>query len=152
MKYIKKVTIGIFNFLKWNGIYAFLSIMTLYIPLWLGYLLNDQEMIDFAWRWVAIWAAPFPPAFLVLALLVYFYRWVWSVIKQGVQWLKESWQKIQIQNQLGLYFTSEEIKKFLDLGKEINKWNEQEMSKFKETMRVKRLKKIDDQWTKEVEK
>jgi len=74
--FIKKVFHLFVGFIKKWGVSGIFAVMTLYTPLWLGYLTSDPEMIRFAWQWVIIWAAPFPPAFLVLFLLAAFYKWL----------------------------------------------------------------------------
>lgn len=58
--------------------------------------------------------------------------------------------KIQTQNQLGLYYDSEEIQILLDMGKKLKDFSDEEKLKFSTQLKRNRLKMIDEQWSKEV--
>jgi hypothetical protein len=58
-------------------------------------------------------------------------------------------QKLQLQNQLAAYLTSEEIQIILAMAKKVSMDSEEQMAHFKQILRKKRLQMIDDQWTKE---
>jgi len=58
-------------------------------------------------------------------------------------------QKLQLQNQLAAYLTSEEIEMILAMAKRVSTDSDEQMNQFKQILRKKRLQMIDDQWTKE---
>ena len=149
--YIKSFILFVPKIIKKWGFFGLLAVVTLYIPLWLGYVLQDQEMIAFGWRWVAIWAMPFPPAWLAVILLASFYKWLYIRILVLIRWTREAIVKLQLQNQLAAYLTSEEIYMILEMAKKVHQKSETKRSRFRERLRKERLKMIDDQWTKEVE-
>ena len=134
---------------KW-GLYGVLAIATLYSPLFISIFKQDPSFTAFALWWSALWASPLTPGWLFILLLATFYKWLVSVVIFGfIKWSKENIIKIQIQNQLGLYYTSHEIKMFLEMGKEIKKYSDEEKKLFQEKLRICRIKKIDDQWSEE---
>ena len=102
-------------------------------------------MISFGWIWAGIWAAPiFTPAWLVLIILAAIYKWLWKVaILQTVAWGKELVKKIQIQNQLGLYYDSDEIQMLLDHGKDLKKYSDEKKKDFFAKLKQERIEMID---------
>jgi predicted phosphoadenosine phosphosulfate sulfurtransferase len=58
-------------------------------------------------------------------------------------------QKLQLQNQLAAYLTSEESEMILAMAKRVSTDSDEQMNQFKQILRKKRLQMIDDQWTKE---
>jgi chromosomal replication initiation ATPase DnaA len=59
-------------------------------------------------------------------------------------------QKLQLQNQLAAYLSSEEIEMILDMAKKVSNNSEEKLKAFKEKLRGERLQMIDDKWTEEV--
>jgi chromosomal replication initiation ATPase DnaA len=59
-------------------------------------------------------------------------------------------QKLQLQNQLAAYLSSEEIEMILDMAKKVSNDSEEKLKAFKEKLRGERLQMIDDKWTEEV--
>jgi len=145
---MKKLFNKFIDFIRRWGIFGILAIVTLYIPLWLGFILNDKEMISFGWKWAAIWALPFPPMWIAIGVIAYFYKWIWKyIILTGYFRVIEITRVVQRQNEMGLYYTSEEIDMFIELGVEIKKFSDAEKAEFKERIRRERLEKIDEQWS-----
>ena len=64
---------------------------------------------------------------------------------------QEAMRKLQLQNQLAAYLTSEEINMILEMAKKVELASSSERKAFQEELRKKRLQMIDDQWTKEVD-
>jgi hypothetical protein len=54
-------------------------------------------------------------------------------------------QKLQLQNQLAAYLTSEEIEMILAMAKRVSMDSDEQMNQFKQILRKKRLQMIDDQ-------
>ena len=70
------------DIIKHWGIFGVFAIITLYTPLWLGYIIQSTKLISFGWKWAAIWALPIPPAWLAIILLATIYKWIYlSIIK-----------------------------------------------------------------------
>jgi hypothetical protein len=59
-------------------------------------------------------------------------------------------QKLQLQNQLAAYLSSEEIEMILSMAKKVDSDSEEKVKAFKEKLRKERLGMIDDKWTEEV--
>jgi chromosomal replication initiation ATPase DnaA len=59
-------------------------------------------------------------------------------------------QKLQLQNQLAAYLSSEEIEMILSMAKKVDGDSEEKVKAFKEKLRKERLQMIDDKWTEEV--
>ena len=59
-------------------------------------------------------------------------------------------QKLQLQNQLAAYLSSEEIEMILSMAKKVDGDSEEKVKAFKEKLRKERLGMIDDKWTEEV--
>lgn len=149
INYIKGFFSWLRDFIRKWGVYGILAIVSLYSPLIIGLIIQDEELISFGWRWTAIWALPIPPAWLAVAILAGFYKWLYVVVIKGFYyWIKEKTFQIQRQTQFGLYFTSEEMDMMLEMGKELKKFTDKEKSKFNDALRKQRLQKIDEQWTK----
>jgi GTPase SAR1 family protein len=64
--------------------------------------------------------------------------------------VKEAMVKLQLQNQLAAYLTSEEINMILEMAKKVHLDSEKRKRAFLDILRKERMKMIDDQWTKEV--
>lgn len=149
---MRRFFLGIWNFIKRWGIYGILGVMTLHSPIIISYFLHNDTFTSFAIWWSALWASPITPGWLLMLLLATFWKWFFNVVILGlVKWSKETLRKIQIQNQLGLYYSSEEIQMFLDMGKKIKGFSDKERKEFNSILREKRMKMIDEQWTKESE-
>lgn len=137
-------------FKRW-GVFGVFAIITLYTPTWLGFITGDEELKLFGLRWVIIWAAPFPPALLVIFLLAAFYKWVWVKIVALYHYTIEIINKIQLQNQFISYLTSEEINMILEVAKKVDNEAQEKIKVFKAKLRKERLKMLDDKWTQEVQ-
>ena len=145
---MKKWLNKIIQFLKNWGIFGIVAMITLYTPLWYAFIINDKEMISFGWKWVAIWALPFPPAWIVIGIIAGFYKWLWMfVILKGYYKIIETTKVVQRQNKMGKYFTSEEIDMFIALGVEIKEFSDKEKLSFTKRIRRERIEKIDEQWS-----
>lgn len=139
------------NIFKRWGVFGAIAIITLYIPTWLGFITGNKELQEFGLRWVIIWAAPFPPALLVIFLLAALYKWLWVQLVKVYHWFVEIMNKLQLQNQFITYLTSEEIHMILAVAKKVDAESQEKIKKFKERLRKERLKMLDDKWTQEVQ-
>ena len=137
-------------FKRW-GVFGVVAIVTLYTPTWLGFITGNKELQEFGLRWVIIWAAPFPPALLVIFLLAALYKWLWVQLVKVYHWFVEIINKLQLQNQFITYLTSEEIHMILAVAKKVDAESQEKIKKFKERLRKERLKMLDDKWTQEVQ-
>ena len=72
--------------------------------------------------------------------------------KQAYLDVKEAFRKLQLQNQLSVYLTSEEIDMILEMAKKVELQSEKKRKVFRAQLRKERLQMIDDQWTKEANK
>lgn len=135
---IKKFFKGILRFIKKWGIYGIIGHLSLYSPLAFGFIFDSPELKTIGWILVALIATPNGFGLLMTIIFAAIYKWLWKVPILGfIIWGRETLLKLQIQNQLMLYYDSEEIQMFLDHGKEIKQ---------------ERIKMIDQQWSKEKEK
>ena len=128
------------------------AIITLYIPTWLGFVTGNKELQEFGIRWVIIWAAPFPPAWLVIFLIAGFYKWVFKRFVDFIKWIDETVKKIHIQNQLMAYLTSDEIQIILDMAIKVHEQSSKKLQEYRDVLRKERLTLIDDQFTIEANK
>jgi len=137
-------------FKRW-GVFGVVAIVTLYTPTWLGFITGNKALQEFGLRWVIIWAAPFPPALLVIFLLAALYKWLWVQLVKVYHWFVEIINKLQLQNQFITYLTSEEIHMILAVAKKVDAESQEKIKKFKERLRKERLNMLDDKWTQEVQ-
>lgn len=93
---------------------------------------------------------PLTPGWLVTILLAVFFRWLRMGAWQLILLAKESMVKLQLQNQLAAYLTSEEINMILEMAKRVSQESDKKKKTFLDELRKQRLHMIDDQWTKEV--
>ena len=128
------------------------AIITLYIPTWLGFVTGNKDLQEFGLRWVIIWAAPFPPAWLVIFLIAGFYKWVFKRFVDFIKWIDETVKKIHIQNQLMAYLTSDEIQIILDMAIKVHEQSSKKLQEYRDVLRKERLTLIDDQFTIEANK
>lgn len=150
---MKKLLNGTLNFLKKWGIYGVLGYITLFIPLGLGYLLGNDNLRTTGLVIAAIVAAPNGVGLLLTVIFAALYKWLWKVAILGfVAWATETILKIQIQNQMMLYYDSEEIQMLLDMGIKIKNFSDKERKLFIEKLKRDRIKMIEDQWSKNLEK
>jgi hypothetical protein len=148
---IKNFFKKIFSFLKKWGLFGVLGYITLFIPLGLGYLLSNVNLRTTGLVIAAIVAAPNGLGLLFTIIIAALYKWLWKIPILGfIAWAKETMLKIQTQNQLGLYYDSEEIQILLDMGKKLKDFSDDEKLKFSKRLKTDRLKMIDEQWSKEV--
>lgn len=66
-------------------------------------------------------------------------------IFQGILFGKEVVRKLQLQNQLAAYLTSEEINIILEMAKKVDIQSEEKRKQFREHLRKQRLQMLDDQ-------
>ena len=128
------------------------AIITLYIPTWLGFVTGNKDLQEFGLRWLIIWAAPFPPAWLVIFLIAGFYKWVFKRFVDFIKWIDETVKKIHIQNQLMAYLTSDEIQIILDMAIKVHEQSNKKLQEYRDVLRKERLTLIDDQFTIEANK
>lgn len=128
------------------------AIATLYIPTWLGFVTGNKDLQEFGIRWLIIWAAPFPPAWLVIFLIAGFYKWLVKRFVDFIKWIDETIKKIHIQNQLMAYLTSDEIQIILNMAIKVHEQSSHKLHTYRDELRKERLKLIDDQFTIEANK
>ena len=95
---------------------------------------------------------PLTPGWLLTILLAVFIRWLRMGAWQLILLAQEAMRKLQLQNQLAAYLSSEEINMILEMAKKVELQSEEKRKAFREELRKQRLRMIDDQWTKEVDK
>ena len=149
---MKKWGLKILAFLRKYGIDAVLALIIFNFPMYGALFIKDPGFLAFAAWWTMLWwgLGPLTPGWLVTILLAVFIRWLRFGVWQGILWLKEALDKLQLQNQLAAYLTSEEIQMILEMAKKVEGQSEVKRKAFREALRLERLKMIDDQWTKEV--
>lgn len=140
------------DFLKKYGIDALLALLIFNFPMYAVAFIDDPQFQSFALGWTAFWwgLGALTPGWLVTILLALFIRWLRGWFKQAYLDVKEAFRKLQLQNQLSVYLTSEEIDMILEMAKKVEANSEIKRKKFRAQLRKERLQMIDDQWTKEV--
>lgn len=140
------------DFLKKYGIDALLALLIFNFPMYAVAFIDDPQFQSFALGWTAFWwgLGALTPGWLVTILLALFIRWLRGWFKQAYLDVKEAFRKLQLQNQLSVYLTSEEIDMILEMAKKVEANSEVKRKKFRAQLRKERLQMIDDQWTKEV--
>ena len=141
-----------YEFLKKYGIDALLALLIFNFPMYAVAFIKDPGFQQFALGWTAFWwgLGALTPGWLVTILLALFIRWVRYWFVDAYYAIKEAARKLQLQNQLSAYLTSEEIDMILEMAKKVEGQSEVKRKDFREALRKERLKMIDDQWTKEV--
>ena len=139
-------------FLKKYGFDAVLAILIFNFPMYAVAFIKDENFRNFALWWIALWwgLGPLTPGWLVTILLAVFFRWLRMGAWQLILLAKESMVKLQLQNQLAAYLTSEEINMILEMAKRVSQESDKKKKTFLDELRKQRLHMIDDQWTKEV--
>lgn len=140
------------DFFKKYGIDAVLALLIFNFPMYAVAFIRDPGFLTFATWWTALWwgLGPLTPGWLVTILLAVFIRWLRMGAWQLILLAQESMRKLQLQNQLAAYLTSEEINMVLEMAKKVNAESDKKKKVFLEELRKQRLQMIDDQWTKEV--
>ena len=140
------------DFFKKYGIDAVLALIVFNFPMSGVAFIKDPGFVAFATWWTALWwgLGPLTPGWLVTILLAVFIRWLRMGAWQLILLAQESMRKLQLQNQLAAYLTSEEINMVLEMAKKVNAESDKKKKIFLEELRKQRLQMIDDQWTKEV--
>ncbi len=153
MKYIKGFLAKLGSFFKKYGVDAVLSLVIFNFPMYAIAFIPDPGFQAFGIWWMALWwgLGPLTPGWLFTILLAVFIRWLRMGAWQLILLAKESMVKLQLQNQLAAYLTSEEINMILEMAKKVYSQSEQKRKVFTEQLRKERLKMIDDQWSKEVQ-
>jgi hypothetical protein len=142
----------ILNFFKKYGIDAILALLIFNFPMYGMLFIDNEGFVIFATAYTAFfWGlGPLTPGWLLTILLAVFIRWLrmgtWQLILFG----QEAMRKLQLQNQLAAYLTSEEINMILEMAKKVNAASEKEKKAFLEVLRKKRLGMIDDKWTEQI--
>ena len=149
---IKNFLAKFIDFFKKYGIDAVMAILVFNFPMYAVTFIQDPGFQSFAIWWTAIWwgLGPLTPGWLVTILLAVFFRWLRMGAWQLILLAKESMVKLQLQNQLAAYLTSEEINMILDMAKKVSLESDKKKKLFLDELRKQRLHMIDDQWTKEV--
>ena len=142
-----------YDFLKKYGIDALLALLIFNFPMYAVAFIDDPGFQAFALGWTAFWwgLGALTPGWLVTILLALFIRWLRGWLAQAYRDVKEAFRKLQLQNQLSAYLTSEEIDMMLEMAKKVELQSEGKRKEFREKLRKERLQMIDDQWTKEVD-
>lgn len=140
-------------FFKKYGIDAVLALAIFNFPMYAITFIKAEGFQTFALWWIALWwgLGPLTPGWLMTILLAVFIRWLRLGAWQLVLLIKEAITKLQLQNQLAAYLTSEEINIILEMAKKVEMQSEEKRKAFRDDLRKQRLRMIDDQWTKEVE-
>ena len=143
-----------YDFLKKYGIDAALALLICNFPMYAVAFISDPGVQSFALGWTAFWwgLGALTPGWLVTILLALFIRWLRGWLKQAYLDVKEAFRKLQLQNQLAAYLTSEEIDMILEMAKKVELQSEKNRKVFRAQLRKERLQMIDDQWTKEANK
>jgi branched-subunit amino acid ABC-type transport system permease component len=150
---MKKLLKKILEFFKKYGIDAVLALAIFNFPMYGIFFITNANFRTFAAAYTAFfWGlGPLTPGWLLTILLAVFIRWLRMGAWQLILLAQEAMRKLQLQNQLAAYLTSEEINMILEMAKRVESASEKERQQFKDALRKQRLKMIDDQWTKEVE-
>ena len=150
---VKKFLHKLGAFFKKYGIDAFIAILIFNFPMYAVSFIKAEGFRQFALWWTAIWwgLGPLTPGWLVTVLLAVFIRWLRLGAWQLILLVQEAIMKLQLQNQLAAYLTSEEINIILEMAKKVETKSVEKRKDFAEKLRKERLQMIDDQWTKEVE-
>jgi hypothetical protein len=143
----------IIAFFKKYGIDAIIAILIFNFPMYAITFIDNEGFRTFATWWTAIWwgLGPLTPGWLLTILLAVFIRWLRMGAWQLILLIQEAMTKLQLQNQLAAYLTSEEINMILEMAKKVHVLSELKRKKFNEILRKERMKMIDDQWTKETQ-
>ena len=154
MLIIKKWLNKVYDFFKKYGVDAVIAIILFNFPMYGMIFIKDPGFIQFGTWWTALWwgLGPLTPGWLVTIILAVFVRWGRMQIWAAILWFREAMEKLQTQNQLMAYLTSEEIKMILDVAKRVEASSVTKRQAFAEKLRKERKKMLDEQWTKEVEK
>ena len=149
---MKKWGEKIWAFLRKYGIDAIIALLIFNFPMYGALFIKDPGFLAFSTWWTLLWwgLGPLTPGWLVTILLAVFIRWLRMGVWQGILWGKEAMAKLQLQNQLAAYLTSEEINMILEMAKKVEGQSEAKRKASREQLRKERLQMIDDQWTKEV--
>ena len=141
------------DFLKKYGVDAALALLIFNFPMYAVAFIDDPGFQAFALGWTAFWwgLGALTPGWLVTILLAVFIRWLRGWFVGAYHTVKEAARKLQLQNQLSAYLTSEEIDMILEMAKKVEQQSEVKRKAFREALRKERLQMIDDQWTKEVD-
>lgn len=146
----KKLFSATIKFIKKWGIFGVIGYISIWIPLGLGYLLGHQDLKTTGWVIVAVATTPNGIGTIATILLAAIYKWLWNIPILGfIAWGKETVIKVQTQTQLMLYYDSDEIKMLLDHGKDLKKYTDDKKKRFFDNLKKERIKKIDEQWSKE---
>jgi hypothetical protein len=139
-------------FFKKYGIDAVLAILIFNFPMYGVLFIENEGFVVFATAYTAFfWGlGPLTPGWLLTILLAVFIRWLRMGAWQLVLFGQEAMRKLQLQNQLAAYLTSEEINMILEMAKKVNAASEKERKQFMEVLRKKRLGMIDDKWTEQI--
>ncbi len=134
------------------GLDAVLALLIFNFPMYAVIWIKGDEFRIFAAWWTALWwgLGPLTPGWLITIVLAIFFRWARMSLWKGILWIKEAMVKLQLQNQLAGYLTSEEITMVLEMAKKVSAESDAKMNIFKAELRRKRLQMIDDQWSKEI--
>jgi len=151
---MKGFFIKLLEFFKKYGIDAVLALLIFNFPMYGVLFIRDEGFTVFATAYTAFfWGlGPLTPGWLITILLAVFIRWLRMGAWQLVLLAKEAMRKLQLQNQLAAYLSSEEINMILEMAKKVELQSEEKRKEFREALRKERLQMIDDQWTKEVDK
>lgn len=143
----------ILNFFKKYGIDAVLALLIFNFPMYGVFFIDSPAFVTFATAYTAFfWGlGPLTPGWLLTILLAVFIRWLRIGAWQLILLAQEAMRKLQLQNQLAAYLTSEEINMILEMAKKVDLASQEKRKAFQDVLRKERLKMIDDQWTKEVE-
>lgn len=149
---MKKFLAKILAFFKKYGIDAALALLIFNFPMYAVTFIKAEGFQTFALWWIALWwgLGPLTPGWLMTVLLAVFIRWLRMGVWQLILLIKEAITKLQLQNQLAAYLSSEEINIILEMAKKVEMQSEDKRKAFRESLRKERLQMIDDQWTKEV--
>jgi len=149
---IKNIGNKIVAFFKKYGIDAVLALLIFNFPMYGVLFIQNEGFVIFATAYTAFfWGlGPLTPGWLLTILLAVFIRWLRTGAWQLILLAQEAARKLQLQNQLAAYLTSEEINMILEMAKKVNAASDNKRKLFMEVLRKERLEMIDDKWTEQI--
>ena len=141
---INTLWIKVKTFFKVYKIDAVAAIVVWYAPSWLAFFIPALEPT--ALWWLGLLTSPLIPVVVVVPVTAVFFHWLRKKIWQLVLYVKDQLDKVQMQNQMSVYYTRNEMRLILDKGKEMYKIKTQDKDKYNKKQDDKRHKLITENW------
>ena len=126
------------------GIDAVIAIVFWWSPSWLAIFIPVLRPI--ALWWVGFLAMPFPPMWAIVPITAVFFHWLRKQLWKLILHIKDQLDKIQMQNQMTVYYTRNEMRLILDKGKEMYKIKTNDRDEFNKKQDAKRQELITKNW------